>query len=49
MHPHAERPERTERPVPVEHGVTRELIMIASVVAMGILAAVAITLPALAG
>ncbi|MET0316612.1 MAG: hypothetical protein ABW188_07280 [Rhodococcus fascians] len=36
-----------ERTIPVEHGVTRELFLIALVVAMGILASVAIVIPAL--
>ncbi|MFC8179847.1 MULTISPECIES: hypothetical protein [Nocardiaceae] len=36
-----------EHTIPVEHGVTRELFLIALVVALGVLASVAIVIPAL--
>lgn len=36
-----------DRTVHVEHGVARELLLIALVVAMGVLAAVALLLPAM--
>lgn len=41
-----DRPNRSANTVHVEHGVARELMMIALVLALGVLAAVVILLPA---